>query len=356
MNKTRMVWTALACALAGGLIWPGATRALADADDKPVGEEKVITEVPVHVGKVTMVTLHDYVVGYGMVEPEPAGSGHPAAGAKLTSPTAGVVIETPCVEGQRVKKGDLIFRLDSRAADAAVEVNEKNLARQQQLIIVEGTSKKALLDAEQQLAAARVQQALLRMESPVSGVVVRYNARAGEAVDTTTVLAEIIDLDRLVATVRIPTAEAERLATNQPVEISVGRSAASLAVTSFNTALGTVVFVSPQVDATTDTVLVRASIPTGSSFRPGQFVAARIVCETRTNRLAVPVESVFTTDGASVLALVEGGKAIQKPVKTGLREGGLVEVEGDGLTEGMTIVTVGAYALPKETKIRVLEK
>jgi len=43
-------------------------------------------------------------------------------------------------------------------------------------------------------------------------------------------------------------------------------------------------------------------------------------------------------------------------VKTGLREGGFVEVEGDGWKEGMTIVTVGAYALPKETKIRVLEK
>lgn len=356
MNKTRMVWPALAWALTGGLMWPGATRALAAADDKPVGEEKVVTEVPVHVGKITMATLHDYVVGYGTVEPEPAGSGRPAAGAKLTSPTAGVVIETPCVEGQRVKKGDLLFRLDSRAADAAVGVAEKNLARQQQLIIVESTSRKALLDAEQQLAVARVQQALLRMESPVSGVVVRYNARAGEAVDTTTVLAEIIDLDRLVASVRIPTVEAERLTTTQPVEISVGRSAASVPVTSSNAALGAVVFVSPQVDAATDTVLVRASIPSGSSLRPGQFVAARIVCATRTDRLAVPVESVFTTDGASVIALVEGDKAIQKPVKTGLREGGLVEVEGDGLKEGMTIVTVGAYALPKETKIRVLVK
>ena len=353
MNKTRMVWPALACAVVCGFIWPGATRAFAEADDKPAVEEKVVTEVPVHVGKITLATLHDYVVGYGVVEPEPAGNGHPAAGAKLTSPTAGVVIETPCEEGQRVKKGDLIFRLDSRAADASVDVAEKNLARQQQLIAVEGTSKKALLDAEQQLAIARVQQALLRVESPVSGVVVRYNARSGEAVDTATVLAEIIDLDRLVATVRIPTAEADRLTTNQPVEISVGRN---VAAASSNAVLGAVVLVSPQVDAATDTVLVRASIPSRSALRPGQFVSARIVCETRNARLVVPVESVFTTDGASVIAVVEGDKAIQKPVKTGLREGGLVEVECDGLKSGMTIVTVGAYALPKETKIRVLEK
>ena len=356
MNKTRIVWPALACAVACGFIGPAATRALADADDKPAVEEKVVTEVPVHVGKITTATLHDYVVGYGMVEPEPAGNGRPAAGAKLTSPTAGMLVETTGMEGQHVKKGDLIFRLDSRAADAAVDVAEKNLARQQQLITVEGTSKKVLLDAEQQLAAARVQQSLLRVESPVSGVVVRYNARSGEAVDTATVLAEIIDLDRLVATVRIPTAEAESLKTNQPVELSGGRRAASVAAASSNAVLGVVTYLSPQVDAATDTVLVRVSIPSGSFLRPGQFVAARIVCETRTDRLAVPVESVFTTDGASVIAVVEGDKAIQKPVKMGLREGGLVEVEGEELKAGMTIVTVGAYALPNETKIRVLEK
>lgn len=356
MNKTLMVWPALTGALAGGLMWLGAARAFADADDKLAAEEKVVTEVPVHVGKITLATMHNYVVGYGTVEPEPAGNNRPAAGAKLTSPTAGVVIETPCAEGQRVKRGDLIFRLDSRGADLAVDVAEKNFARQQQLLASESTSKKALLDAEQQLATARVQQALLRVESPVSGVVVRYNARAGEAVDTTTVLAEIIDLDRLVATVRIPTAEADRLTTNQPVEISSGRGTASVAGATSNAVLGAVIFVSPQVDAVTDTVLVRASIPSALAMRPGQFVAARIVCETRNDRLVVPVESVVTEDGASVISVVEGDKAIQKPVKTGLREGRLVEVEGDGLKEGMTIVTVGAYALPKETKIRVLEK
>jgi len=41
-------------------------------------------------------------------------------------------------------------------------------------------------------------------------------------------------------------------------------------------------------------------------------------------------------------------------VKTGLRDGTLVEIEGDGLSEGQSVVTVGAYGLPKETKVRVL--
>ena len=42
------------------------------------------------------------------------------------------------------------------------------------------------------------------------------------------------------------------------------------------------------------------------------------------------------------------------PVQVGLRDGDLVEISGDGITEGATVVTVGSYGLPKETKIRLL--
>jgi len=63
---------------------------------------------------------------------------------------------------------------------------------------------------------------------------------------------------------------------------------------------------------------------------------------------------VKDAEGVTVIALVQNDKAVQKPVKTGLRDGGLVEVEADGLQADMTVVTEGAYALPKETKVRVL--
>lgn len=39
-------------------------------------------------------------------------------------------------------------------------------------------------------------------------------------------------------------------------------------------------------------------------------------------------------------------------VKTGLRDGQLIEVEGKGISEGMTVITTGSYALPNHTKIR----
>ena len=70
---------------------------------------------------------------------------------------------------------------------------------------------------------------------------------------------------------------------------------------------------------------------------------------------AVPVESVVKdNEGGDVIALIQNDKAVQKPVKVGLRDGGMVEILADGLQADMPVVTEGAYALPKETKIRML--
>jgi membrane fusion protein (multidrug efflux system) len=101
--------------------------------------------------------------------------------------------------------------------------------------------------------------------------------------------------------------------------------------------------------------LVRISLDTDAGLRPGQFVTARIVVEERLQRLAVPINSVVTNENTSLIALVEGDLAKQKLVKLGLRDGSFVEVEGEGIKEGMTVVTEGVYGLPPETRIRVVK-
>ncbi len=242
-----------------------------------------------------------------------------------------------------------MFQLDSRAADVAVDFAEKTLERQRKLVQVEGTSLKTLQEAEQQLAASRAQQALLRVQAPLAGTVARVNVKPGEAVDLTTVLAEVIDLDRLVVSASVPSRELAALKVGQPVEVLADQSGPPV--------MATMTYISSEVDPKTGTALVRASIPAHSGLRPGQFVTARVVSEEHKDRLAVPVESVVKdAEGSTVIALVQGDKATQKPVQAGLRDGALVEVEADGLQAGMSVVTEGAYALPKETKVRVLSQ
>ncbi len=333
-------------------------------------EEQVVTEVPVRVGKITRATLRAYVGTYGLVEPEPANQGKPPASARVATPVAGVIAEAHCEEGQYVRKGTTLVLLDSRTADAQVEkakvtleFAQKNFRRKQELMQTENVSRKLFEEAQQQLHAARkevasvqTQRSLLQIQAPLSGTVVKINARPGEAVDLNAVLLELIDLDRLVVNAAVPSAEAYRLKLGQAVEIAAGRATAGNNTASLPIHHGTVAFIGLQIDAKTDTVPVRVVIPAGSTVRPRQFVNVRIVVEERPQRLAVLAGSVVGVDGASVIAIVEGDHAVQRPVKVGLRDGELVEIEGDSLREGMTVVTEGAYGLPKETRVRVLNQ
>jgi len=116
-----------------------------------------------------------------------------------------------------------------------------------------------------------------------------------------------------------------------------------------------VIFVRPAVDPETGNVLVRLSLAAHSGLLPGQFVRVRVVVSEHEGVLAVPLESVFTDgEGRSTLSVVDGDSAHQHIVKIGIVDGNMVEVSGEGLTEGGTVVTTGSYALPEHTKIRRL--
>lgn len=307
-------------------------------------EEATPTLVSVQVGRLIRATLHAYVDGFGTVLPAPAEGGRPPATAHVAPSVAGIVARADVTEGQRVPQGALLFELDPRAAKVAVDYAQETAARQKRLFAEHNTSLRSLQDAEAQLAAAETQLALLQVRAPLSGTVTHVSVRPGEAVDLGTVLADITDLSRLVVTANIPSAEVGQLSPGQRVQVLTDPPV----VTSLS-------YVGAAVDATNDTVTVRAPLPPGDALRPGQMVRLRIVTVEQADCLAAPEASVVTdTNGRSVVAIVTGDEATQIAVKTGLREDGLVAIEGPGLKDGDTVVTVGAYGLPEKTKVQVV--
>jgi membrane fusion protein (multidrug efflux system) len=312
---------------------------------EPGEETKPEADVPVHVVTISRATLRSYVTAYGQVEAEPNAS------ARVAPAVPGVVVDVKCIEGQHVEKGALLFQLDSRAADIAVDFAQKSLERQKNLLKIEGTSQKSLQEAEQALAAAKTQQALLQVLSPLGGIVTKVITKAGEAADLTTVLAEVVDLDRLVVSANVPSAELALL--------KVGQTAEIIPADSTNVITSSLVYASSHVDTKTGSGFVRVGLPTNTGLRPGQFAKVRIISQEHKDCLAVPVVSVAKdAAGGTFVALVDGEKAVLKPVKVGVREGDLVEVEGDGLEADKTVVTEGAYGIIMTqqfaTKIRVV--
>jgi RND family efflux transporter MFP subunit len=346
----------------------GVTGCKAKPPETP--EKEPEPEVSVTVAPIVTATLHAYVTGWGTVEPEPAVEGRPAASAHIAAPGSGLITAVLISEGQRVTRGATLFRLDSRVADVAVEharqavlFAEQAVQRQEQLGPGEATSQKAYQEAKAQLAAAQsglntaeAQRRLLDVKAPLDGAVIKVNARPGESVDPSTLLAELVDLSRLVVSASIRSVDAAQVKRGQRVDLSPGSGpGAPSGESAAPMASSTVAYIAPQVDTATDTVIVRARVPPGVALRPGQFVNVRVAVDERADRLAVPVESVVKGEsGGSEIAVVQGDTAIRTPVKTGLREGTLVEVEGKDLRPGVSVVVKGAYGLPAKSKIKIL--
>lgn len=322
----------------------------------PAGEDApIVTDVAVHTTPIIQATLRRYVTAYGYVDPEPVHTGTPSAAGLVSPQISGVVATIEVVEGQRVARGAILLRLDSRMAEVTVQKAERDVAfaetlvkRQRQLLPADGTSPRAVQEAEQrlgqaqsELAAAQTARAYLDVTAPVTGTVVGLTAGVGQAVDPGTVLAKIIDLDRLVVTADLPYQEVAGLAVGQRVLLGAD-----------STARGILTSLSREIDRQTGTRRVQASLPAAAGFAPGQFTDIRITAEERPHVLVVPEAGVVTqAAGGSWIVVVEGTKATRRLVTVGIREAGLVEISGDGLRPGMAVVTIEAYSLPERTKI-----
>ena len=175
--------------------------------------------------------------------------------------------------------------------------------------------------------------------------------RPGEWLDAGKLAVEIINPASLVVNAEVSAEDAARIRVGAAAGVfsRLGRDDSEIAK-------GRVTFVSPLAAKDSGNVVIRIALAGTPPVRAGQLVVARIITDERPGCLAVPVESLVEAEGQTVVAVVSGGIARQIPVKVGLRDHGLAEVAGEGIAEGTEVVTVGAYGLPKETKVNVLAR
>lgn len=309
--------------------------------------------VPVRVLEVAPRALERAVEATGAVEAEHT--------VRLQPETTGQVVEVAFRDGQRVEKGQLLVRLrdgDARAAvddaKARVDLAALELARAKELRARENVSQ-ADLDravAEHALAAAALdaaQEALrrTRVVAPFAGTLGRREVSPGAVVSPTTVLTGLEALDRLLVDVALPEDALARVAPDQVATVSVSALPGE-------TFPGVVTYVAPRVREDTRTVDVRVELDNpGGRLRPGMSAAVRIVTETAPEALTVPTEAlVNSARGPSVYVVGEDGAAALRPVRTGDREAGAVEVV-EGLAAGDRVVVQGFARLRPGAKVKI---
>jgi RND family efflux transporter MFP subunit len=195
------------------------------------------------------------------------------------------------------------------------------------------------LDA--QVSEQEVQLHYYRVVAPWSGIVGDVPVRVGDRVMTTTQLTTVDKPGGLEIYVYVPIEHSSQLKMNLPVQVldSDGKVLADSRVS----------FISPQVDNTTQTVLVKARVANSNdALRQSQFIRARIVWGTHQNP-QVPILAVSRLGGQYFAFVAEpqnGGSYVarQKPLKIGQTVGNDYEVQ-EGIQPGDKVIVSGTQFL-----------
>ncbi|WP_243302052.1 efflux RND transporter periplasmic adaptor subunit [Geothrix oryzisoli] len=261
-------------------------------------------------------------------------------------------------EGQPVKKGDLLFTIESktfqsvvsqRRADVAsaearlnladLEVNRlRPLAEQQAVsrqtfdsaLSMQKTSRAAVDAAKAALDKALLDLSYTRITAPTSGLADFAKVKPGNLVGRgdSTLLTTVSNVDPIHVIVGMQEGDYLKLAEhsrggNRPME---GKDAPGAELLLSDGSLyprkGRFDAVQRGIDPRTGTISVRAVFPNPDhQLRPGQFVKVRFNYETLKDAVLVPQRAVQEVQGAYQVAVVEGGKVQLRPVKMGPRQG-----------------------------------
>jgi RND family efflux transporter MFP subunit len=207
---------------------------------------------------------------------------------------------------------------------------------------------KSTLDAAQaqmdsldaQVHEQQVQLHYYKVVAPRSGIVGDIPVRVGDRVTTSTQLTTLDQPGSLEVYVFVPVERSTQLKRNLPVEVlnSDGKVLANSRVS----------FISPQVDNSTQTVLVKARISNSNDvLRHAQFVRARVIFGTHQNP-EVPILSVTRLSGQYFAFVAEPEKggyvARQKPIKVGQTVENNLEVL-EGVKPGDKVIVSGTQFL-----------
>jgi membrane fusion protein (multidrug efflux system) len=298
--------------------------------------------------------------------------------AEIRAKVQGYLIKRDYDEGALVKKGTLLFEIDPRPFQAALEEAKSQLEQAKAVKLAaiaersrsdELFSKKVISEQEHtnktQLAEANiakvsaleanVHQAELNLgfcnvTAPVDGIVGIAKAQVGDLVGTgdNTILTNISTLDP--AKILFPVSEGDYLAAYKRAEATLSKPLNErpknieliLADGSAFAKKAQLLAVDRQVQASTGTILVTALVENpGCVLRPGFYARARIVADVLKDAVVVPQRAVSEVQGSYQLGIIGAdGKAEIRPVKVGARTG-TDWVISSGLKAGEKVVVEG---------------
>jgi len=283
------------------------------------------------------------------------------AEADVIAKVDGEVRELLVEEGDEVSKGQVLARLDGDRLKLELNESEAKLRKLQRDyernidlkakgLISDGDFEKIKYEMEALEAAfnlASLELDYTQIRAPIEGVVAQRFIKLGNTISQGDALFKVTSLDPLVAYLHVPEREYRHINAGQPVGIEIDALAGERIT-------AVVSRVSPVVDPQTGTFKITIEIvDTERRIKPGMFGRISVIHDVHENALQVPRSAIIEDQGAASVFVVEGDRAVRKPVVTGYGNRGMVEISS-GLRDGEQVVTAGQASLKDDSRVTVI--
>ena len=346
--------------LAAALLLPACAKKETDKPHTMAPPASLITVAPAQTRKLE---IFEQTVGTmeGFIDPS------------VSAEVQGRVVKVMAHVGDTVKKGQLIAILD--AADYVLQKREmqaeigrikallnnqgKIVDRNQRLVQKNFISRNALDDASaqqdalhQQLEGAKAQLATIEhnsskthVVSPIDGRVEKQIVGPGDFVQIGDPLFQLIGTTRLRAHLPFPESVTAKIKPGQTVRLSTPTAPDKVFVT-------TIKEIKPLIGSSNRAADVIADVVDQAGWQAGASVNGQVVLGEHAEAVVVPEASVVLRPAGEVVYVIKGNAALQRVVKTGLRQDGVVEIT-EGLAAGETVAADGAAFLTDKTPVNI---
>lgn len=223
-------------------------------------------------------------------------------------------------------KAKILPEQDLEAAMSAYEIAATRLQDAREEI---RTRVAQLRQRRVEVEIARQQHADATLTAPFDGVVKERRASVGEFLNAGSPVATLVRMDPLRLRIEVPEREAPRVRAGQPVRLTVDGDT--------NLYSGVLKRLSPSIVEQSRMLLAEADVPSLGRLRPGAFARVEIVVEEKSPAVTIPRNALVVFAGIEKVFLIKDGKAAEKNILTGRRNGEFIEVPG-GLKPGDLVV------------------
>ena len=265
-------------------------------------------------------------------------------------------------EGDFVKKGDVIARIDNREyvaavkeAKANVDKAESDLERNKELFKKKVISQSKYdsivapaLSAEAKFDKAKLNLDRTEIKASFDGVINKRYIQLGALVSSGTSIVDILDISKVRVNVFIPERDVRKVAKLEKAKIFVNDDK-DISMT------GTKIFLSQEPTDGAQAYNFQMKVDNSDGIlRPGMFVESEIIRGVKENAIVLPIYAVIPVGNHAFCYVEEDGVARIREVKTGIISGDKIEVVS-GLSSSDNVVIKGQRQLEDGELVEVVK-